>query len=232
MAGMGAVREVAFAIVRARLDDLHPTLARLFTDPWVASYQIGFGPPLVRASDRLIQRTKQAKSAIEKLAAYIDCCLLEETERVRLAGLFRRLVVRQLGAVEAESLDEKSADALDLSLRLHRPAEAPPPVVLEMAKEGILETAYPVKLPPEALTGRFRVKLTDPKNTRLLHLDVVRAVAADPETALAIELRVPITARALFQAFLARHARADAIRVVEIGDPVSHAKTGGNGTTS
>jgi hypothetical protein len=232
MAEVGGQGEVAFALVTDDLRKLHPTLVRIFTDRWVASYQIGFGPPLIRANQRLIQRVKASKSALEKLEAYVDCCLLDADERVRLAGTFRRLVVRAQGAVEAEVLDEKSAEVLDLSVRIHRPLDAPEPVALEMEREGIARSAYPARVPPEALTGRFRIKLADPRNERLLHVAAVRAAAQALDRALAIELRVPVGARALFAGFLGRHERAGAFRVVEVGDPVSHAKIGKDGSRS
>lgn len=217
--------EYAFVLVANEAKLLYPVLAKIFTHPWVASYQVGFGPPLVRSSERLIRRVKIARSALEKLEAYVEHCLLDEETRARLIGVFRRLMVRRDGGMEAEALDQLSASVLDLVVRLNHPADAPPAVTAAMAAEGIDPAALPAGEGPELMTGRFLVKLADPRNARLLHADAVAEAASDPESALAVELRVPVRARQVFDVFLRVVARDGLFKVVALGEPLAHART-------
>src|SRR5262245_25770924 len=103
--------QVSFAVVvrEGGLAALAPTLKRMFEHPWIASYMIGFGPPLIKSSEKIKERVKTAKSALEKLEAYVDVCLRDETERARLTALHRKLMVKSRGPLEAEQLDEVSA---------------------------------------------------------------------------------------------------------------------------
>jgi hypothetical protein len=87
---------VSFAVIvhDGGIRALSPTLKKMFTHPWIASYMIGFGPPLIKSSEKITARVKDAKSALEKLEAYIDVCLADEEERKRLAALHRKQMVR------------------------------------------------------------------------------------------------------------------------------------------
>jgi hypothetical protein len=228
---MVGTSEYAYALVIDRAERLHALLQLSFQHPWVASYQIGFGPPLVRSSERLIRRVKEARSALEKLDAYLELCFLNREERGRLLANFRRLVVRRDGPVEAEAMDEMSASVLDLSLRLHHPREAPPAVTESMIREGLPVESLPARMPPEALTGRFLVKLADFRNERLLELEAIDAMVSDLPNALALELRVPDGARSTFAPFLRLLERGGSFTLVEIGDPRSHARVRRDGVT-
>jgi hypothetical protein len=224
--------EYSYALVIERAVDLHALLASLFQHPWVASYQVGFGPPLVRSSEGLIKKVKEAKSALEKLHAYLERCFLDSDERARLAQLFRRLVVRRDGPVEAEAMDEMSAGALDLSVRLHHPREAPPAVVEVMRTSGVALDVLPDRVPPDALSGRFIVKLGDFRNERLLDMEQVDRLTSDAESALALELRIPSGARGLFGPWLRLLEQGGRFKLVEIGDPVAHARVRRDGVTA
>lgn len=201
---------------------LHELLSAAFTDPWVGSYQVGFGPPLIKSSDRLTQRLKGVLPALEKLSIYLEVCLAEE-ERRRLAKLHRALLVRRLGPVEAEMVDESSADVFDLSLRLHSPLRAPPAVRASMLEAGVGLDWVDEGLAPDSSSGRFFVHLDDPDGERLLSIPEVGATGAG----LAVELRVPIVMRRLFLAWLERRHRETGARFVDLGAPASHAKVRG-----
>jgi hypothetical protein len=214
----------SFVIVGERREDLFPILRSAFSHDWIASYQIGFGPPLVKSSERIVARVKAAKTALEKLAAYVDVCLLDETERVRLTALHRRLVIRRSGPVEAESLDAASADALDLSLRIHIPYCAPPKVAGEMERAGVDFTMIPADTPPDVMDARFFVRLSDPTNRRLLHIADVGSLVRDRENGAAVELRVPVTLRPLWATWLTRYSADTGHRFVDLEEPASHAR--------
>lgn len=218
--------EVAFVILGRGLPRLGAMLRELFVHPWVASYQIGFGPPLVRANAAVTARARAAKSALEKLDAYLELCVLAPDERARLVVLERRLTVRRLGAVDAEAVDEASAEALDLAIRLHHPTRAPPALSAELRAHGAPEGSS-LGAGPDELGGRFLVRLADPENRRLLDDPrVAEAAAGGGGLALALELRVPADARELYAAWLsaARERGVEVLRVVELGDPVPHAR--------
>lgn len=200
-----------------------PQLAALlksaFSDPWVGSYQIGFGPPVIKSSSTLTDRLKGVLPALEKLEIYLDVCLAEE-ERRRLAKLHRALVVRRLGPVEAEAVDEASADVFDLSLRLHTPLRATEPVRASMLAAGVALDWVDEGLAPDSLSGRFYVHLDDPDGERLLSIPEVAQTASK----LAVELRVPIVVRRLFLAWLERRRRDLGAEFVDLGAPASHAR--------
>ncbi|MCK6548307.1 hypothetical protein L6R52_20840 [Myxococcota bacterium] len=229
---VGGAGLVSFVLLGERLADIHRICSAAFVHPWVASYQIGFGPPLVRSSEPLIARLKSAKSAIEKLGIYLDVCVLDEAERKRLAGEFRRLMVRRLGPVDAEALDDASADVLDLSVRLHDPGAAPPAVLAAMRDADVPEQIIATRSAPDALSGRFFVRLGDPRGTRLLDHDAVKSRVADPERALALELRAPVAVRALFSAWAANLVKRGVVGgIVELDELVPHARVGVDGVS-
>ncbi len=204
-----------------------PLLASLlrsaFSDPWVGSYQIGFGPPLIKSSAALTERLKGVLPALQKLEIYLDVCLAEE-ERRRLAKLQRALLVRRHGPLEAEAVDEASADVFDLSLRLHTPLKAPEPVRASMIAAGVELDWVDEGLAPDSLSGRFYVHLEDPDGERLLSIPEVAKTSAG----LAVELRVPIVVRRLFLAWLERRKRETGASFVDLGAPVSHARVVGS----
>jgi hypothetical protein len=220
----------SFVLVADGLTQLAPTLRALFTHPWVASYQIGFGPPLVRSSDRIIERVRGAKSALEKLDAYLDVCVLNEPERRRLNALHRTLTVRRLGPVEAEALDESSAEALDLGLRLHNPGQTTPALHDQMRNAGVTFDMFVLNLPPDALSARVHLRLADPRGERLLHVEEVRNLADNPDVALALELRVPPKVQPLYAVWLDLFERHGRFKVAFLGDPTSHARVSSDGS--
>jgi hypothetical protein len=209
---------------------LAPTLKRMFSHPWVASYMIGFGPPLIRSSERVIARLKDARGAFDKLDIYVEECLLDEEERRRLMAIHRRSIVRARGPVEAEELDEASAEVIDLSMRLHHPAFAAPAVSQAMRARGIGLDVVPMKSPPEALTARVLVRLADPRGSRLLDTAAVRALVDEPEAAVAIEMRVPPPVRGLYASYLAE--LGEGIAFVHFSDPAALARVTRDGERS
>jgi hypothetical protein len=217
-------QEVSFAILGERRRDLFDLLKRAFEHPWVASYQIGFGPPLVRSSDQISRRVKESRTAIEKLRAYLDVCIFDETERKRLTDLHRRLVVRKQGPIEAEALDAASAEALDLTLRLHIPSNAPPKARGSMERAGIDFGLVPADTPPEIMAVRFLVRLADPYHSRILHMQEVRELVMDAENAVALELRVPIALRPLYAIWVAELVKDSEFGFIDLEDPVAHAR--------
>jgi hypothetical protein len=214
----------AFVLLAPRLGSLRGLLRAALGHRWVESYQVGFGPPLVKANDRLLARLATARSAFDKLDAYLDTCLLEEDERRRLAALHRRLMVRLHGPLEAEDLDAASADVFDLSLRLRHPRRAPEDVRGAMTSAGLDPAAFDDALTPEALSGRFLLHLADPTGERLRDLPAVAEARRDTEDELAIELRVLVAMRALWRAFLADLSGEAGYRVVELAELPPHAR--------
>jgi hypothetical protein len=217
-------QETAFAILGERRRELPDLLKAAFEHPWIASYQVGFGPPLVRSSDRITARLKECRTALEKLRAYFEVCILDEEERRRLAALHRVLLVKQHGPIEAETLDAASSTAVDLTLRVHIPACAPEKVASSMTEAGVDFELIPRDTPPEIMAARFLVRLNDPYNDRLLHRHDVREMVADPDDAVALEMRVPVALRPLYQKWLADLARRSGFGFVDLEDPVSHAR--------
>lgn len=218
-----ASSNVSFVFLADQLHHLPVLLRAAFQHPWIASFQVGFGPPLVKSSPALVGRLAGVTRALDKLDAYLDVCVLESDERERLATLHRRILVRRHGPLEAEAVNRASADVLDLSLRLRAPDDGSPEVQASMSAEGVDPAWVPAGLPPDALSGRFIVHLSDPRNERLLYTDAVRAVC-DPQTALAVDLRVPARMRKLWAVWTKKLAKETGYRVVDLGQPPAHAR--------
>ena len=213
-----------FVVVAPRLRSLTSVLVNAFTHPWVASYQIGFGPPLIRSSDRLLSRLKEARSGLDKLTTYLEVCVFDPTERARLATIHRRLLVRRHGPLEAEVLAAASADVIDLSFRLHPPLQAPDSVREEMLRAGIQLNWIDPGLAPEDHSARFMIHLFDPSNDRLLHADVVAEAAKGHYEPLAVELRVPVVLSDLWSVFCADYEGRTGYRVIDLKEPGSRAR--------
>lgn len=207
-----------FALLATSLARLPELLRSAFLHPWIATYQIGFGPPLVGASDRLRVEAREARSALDKLEIYFRHCVVNEDERRRLATLHRRLVVRRLGPVEAETLDATYADVVDLRLRLRRMNE-PPPGVDPDAWEDIAPED-----PGLDHEGRVIFRLDDPRGERLLHHESVAAAATVVEADAALELRVEADAASPWSRWLTEWARASGHAFVDLGRPLPHAR--------
>jgi hypothetical protein len=223
---------LSFVLLAPRLGSLRALLAAAFTHPWVASYQVGFGPPLIRSSERLAARLERARSALDKLEAYLEVCVLDEAERQRLAAAHRRLLVRLRGPLEAEEVDAASAGVFDLSLRLHHPGQAREDVRAAMLAAGVDDARLARGLSPDDLSGRFQLRLLDPTGDRLLHADAVRAETARTGDALALELRVGVAAYALWQAWGRDLAARSGFGVVDLGEPAPLARVRRDGGRS
>lgn len=222
-------RVASFAFLGDDLRRLGPILVDAFTHPWVASYQIGFGPPLVRANPRLVAALRDTHRGLDKLEAYLEHCVYDDDERSRLAQLHKRQLVRRLGPLEAEAVRRASTDMLDLSLRLHDPRQAPPAVREDMASLDVDPDGLPHDLSLDDQAARFWITLGDPRNTRLLHMGVIGGRAADPERALALELRVPAALRALYAAWGRALTRDRYHPVIDLGAPASVARVSRDG---
>ncbi len=214
---------VCFALILPQPKAWFSALTTAFTHPWVLSYQVGFGPPLIRAHDRLITAVRQARSALEKLEAYLCHCYLDDDQRRRLAQLHRRLLVRSHGPVEAEAIRSASRDVLDLTVQLYPPRSAPDAVRAEMRALGGLRGLSPGD-PPENRTGRFWLHLSDPCNTRLMAVDVVRANVRDPDAEAVLALTVPAVGGDLFEAWFKTWAPIQGWSVIRLEGPVSVAR--------
>ncbi len=221
--------ESSFAILGERRRDLPHLLQEAFAHAWIASYQVGFGPPLVRSSDRIVERLRSSRTALEKLHAYFEVCILDDEERRRLTALHRKLVVKHHGPIEAEALDAASSDALDLMLRIHIPHHAPPKARASMEEAGVDFELVPADTPPEIMSGRFLVRLSDPFHSRLLHMEAVRTLVSDPDAAVALELRVPVALRPLYRVWLEQLERDTGHPFVDLEAPVAHARVSRNG---
>lgn len=221
---MNGPRHVSFVLLTEEGLQGLPALARaVFGDAWLSSYQIGFGPPLVGSP--LGHALRAAPSALDRLAMAIEGGLVDAGAAGTFAREQRRRLVRQQGPLEAEALDTASEQVFDLSLRLFSPAHATPEVAEQMRVHGVTKEDVPAETPPEALAGRLRLHLHDPRGARLLDVPVVAAAVEDAETAAAAELRAPGGSRAIFQRWLvALESRAPELRVVDLGEPTSHAR--------
>lgn len=217
-----------FALVSPRFTRLAEVLRVVFEHPWVASYQIGFGPPLVRANAPVTAAVKAARSALDKLSAYATHCLFDRAEQARLAALHRQLLVRRHGPIEAEEAALRAADVLDLSLRLFTPASASPAIRQQMLDGGV-DPALGAGAAPELLSGRFLVRLEDPRNERLLELPVIAAkvppIAPLSGEPMVLELSVDPALAPLWRAFTRSLEGAEGIVPVELGDPASLARS-------
>ncbi len=197
-------------------------LRAVLTDRWVASYQVGFGPLLLRAAS--VFAPLPPLSAIEKLGIHLERCVVPEVERAALARRFRAELVRREGPIEAEALDAASPTVFDLSVRLHTPSSAPPGLAARMAQAGVAE--LPIDTPPEPLSARLWLHLHDPEGRRLLAEPAVAANAADLDHPIALELRTEPALRWVFERWLVDlEGRNPDIRVVDLGEPLAHAKT-------
>ena len=214
---------VCFVLVLPAPRAWFEALSTAFTHPWVMSYQVGFGPPLVRAHDRLISAVRGANGALEKLEAYLQHCYLDDVQRRRLAGLHRRLLVRRHGPVEAEAVRTATQDVLDLTVQLYPPLSAPESVKGAMRSVGALKGIGPDD-PPEHRTGRFWLHLSDPRNARLMEVDQVRGQVTAPDEQAVLALTVPSTGAALFDAWLRQWAPRQGWPVVMLEGRVSVAR--------
>ena len=211
------------------LSGLARMLRDVFVDPWVATYQVGFGPPLVRATPQLEAALVEARGSLDKLSIYVRHCLEDEAERSRLVGLVRRLVARA-GPVEVEAINRASEEVWDLQLRLHRPSEAPEAVRAEMERAGVTPLEIPPSTPPELLGGRFRLHLHDPTGARLIAHPAVAAALGDGE-GVALELRVDAGQYWVWQRWLVHlEQRQPSLRIIDLGEPLSHARVHRDGS--
>ena len=199
---MGAsLPAVCFAVIVPGPRAWLAVLSTAFTHPWVSSYQIGFGPPLVRAHDRLIAAVARANSALQKLEAYLEHCYLDDGQRRRLAQLHRRLLVRRHGPLEAELIRAATPDVLDLTVQLYAPGAAPGVARADMRAMDALPGIGPED-PPQNRTGRFWIHLADPCNLRLMEVDAVKRTLTDSDTQAVLALTVPPPGAALFERWL------------------------------
>lgn len=185
------------ALITQAPDGLPRLLRATFSHPWVASYQVGFGPPLLRATPRLTERARAAGSALDKLDVYLDYILGDDVDRRRMADRVRLIALNRSGRLDAELIDRANDEALDLSLRLHAPVFAPPAVRHAMVEAGVSVAAGLPEAGPEALTARITLRLADPRNLDLL------AWAGASLSAWGLELWVPPPASDLYRSFLA-----------------------------
>lgn len=162
---MSALPPYAIAWCEARRDGLG--LARRITGamrhPWVASYAVGFGPPLTRIHPRVDEAVRASKSAFEKLERYAQLALADLDLQLELARRQAALEVRLHGSSTGAS--EGSYRALDLELRLHHPDTAPPAVAEAMRAAGL--AAIPAE--SERRESRLLVRLDDPFGAVLAH---------------------------------------------------------------
>ncbi|MFO0725705.1 MAG: hypothetical protein U1E65_18110 [Myxococcota bacterium] len=198
-----------FLLLGSPLAAIPEIITKVMRHPAVGGYQIGFGPPLVKANPRVVDALKTARSPFEKLEIYFRHCLLDPKERVRLTWRHRAMVTQRLGPLEAEEVALHYADALDLVVTLREQAPAGPPGALgEVQPSG------------GARSGRFLLRFDDLANDRLLELPALagRVPAVEP---FALELRVAPAAEARFQALL---QEIEGVTVVALGDPASLAR--------
>ncbi len=213
----------SFVFVGADLRDLTQILTDALSHSWVASYQVGFGPPLIGSCDALALRLKSANSALEKLNAYLSACVYDGSMCGLLAKKQARLLTRRYGPIEAEQVRRASAQVFDLQVRLHRPEQAPFQVQQDMQASGISLGDLP-PAPPNTETARFWLHLSDPRGTRLMHNETVAAAVEAPDFAVAIELQVPVNLRALYRGWSAALARDQSVVSIDLGEPTSVAR--------
>jgi hypothetical protein len=226
---MNSANVYVFALVTDDAKALPRILRAAFTHAWVEGYQIGFGPPLVHSTPALTERVRACGSALEKLEVYLEQCILDAEECKRLAELQRRLLVRRLGPVEAESLTEASRQALDLRIHLKSPSGASPELrasltSMKLDLKKLSESQKP------ALDGHFIIRLNDPKNTRLRQLPELSSKHefTGPDVTV-LELRTVVTCREYWAAFLQDLSSAEECTMVDIADPRAWAKVSRDG---
>ena len=226
---MNSEQVYVFALIVDNLESLPRVFRAAFTHPWVESYQIGFGPPLVRSTETLTQNVRACESAIEKLSVYLEHCIIDQAECRRLAELQRRLVVRRFGPVEAESLSEASRQALDLRIRLKSPLTATPEILAsfesyKLPLDKIAESAR------ADLGAHFLIRLDDPRNVRYFDLpELGLSEDRDYSQICVLELRTPVACRAYWAAYLQILSEIAPFTMAEVGDPRSWAKVSRDG---
>ncbi len=139
------------ALIGGAPAELGARLVAVMRHPWMATYAVGFGPPLIGANDALKARLETAAGALAKLEAYADTCLVPEKERVRMFWKHRL----RLRSDDRREASRRSTEALDLTVRLHHPSTAPAAVRAELA-------ALDPALFTGSLEARLLVRLDDP----------------------------------------------------------------------
>lgn len=215
-------QEVAFALIGGGgLDGLLPLIQAPLQSAWVAETTLGFGPPVAHATPELVASRGQAP--LERLALHIRVCLGDDGFRTQLLQRARARLVRQSGGpVEAEALEAVEARAFELALRLYAPEDAPPGVRALMRRAGVQR----FEGSGEARSAQLRLRLSDPLGQRILHAAPVAAAAEGLHRPVALEMRVPVEGRALFQRWTVElEAEFSGLRVVDLGDPTSRVRT-------
>jgi hypothetical protein len=211
-------QDTVFALIGDRPEVLPKVLRAAFSHKWVSTYQIGFGPPLLKSNERVRAALQGVTRALDKLDAYLVHCILDAVECRRLAELHRQLVTRRLGPVEAETVALASSDALQLELRVNQPGRPSIPVT---------------ETPPEALSARFLIRLSDPLNSRLLDVAAAAEAAKGLNDPWALELRAPASFRALYAMWIDELKESlestTPVRTVDLGAPSAHARVIRNG---
>ena len=226
---MNSEQVYVFALIAEGLESLPRIFRAAFTHPWVESYQIGFGPPLVRSTKVLTERAKECSSAIEKLSVYLEECIIDQDECKRLAELQRRLVVRRFGPIEAESLSVASKQALDLRIRLKSPLTVAPEI-LDSLKSNKLDIKGIIESKRTDLEAYFLIRLDDPRNVRCFELpELGLAQNENKAQTCVVELRTPVACRDYWSTYLKVLSEIAPFRMAEIGDPRSWAKVSRDG---
>jgi len=146
-----------------RRDKLAERVIAAMRHPWIASYTIGFAPPLARFNTQVVAALPGAKGAFDKLEIYVRHVLLDVNAAADLARKQVALQVRLRGPIDLADVSDRSHEALDLELRLHHLSTAPAKVADEMREAGITE------VPREQLESLFLVRLDDPFGALLGH---------------------------------------------------------------
>ncbi|MEM1024535.1 MAG: hypothetical protein AAGD10_06830 [Myxococcota bacterium] len=200
--------KLCFILLGRDLEELPALLRSVFEHPWVSSFQVGFGPPLVRSSRALTEALEHAHSALEKLDAYLAHCVLDRGMVDRLAQMHRRQLVRRHGPIEAEALDKAATDAIDLSLRL-RPDET---------------TGFVLPAPPDLGEARIVLRLDDPSGTRWYQAsELAEHFTAEVPPGLLVEMRTGVESRARWARWVEDWSRTTGRAAVTDVELIPHA---------
>lgn len=80
-----------------------------------------FGAPLYKGNDAIVEGLKSVNSAIEKFDVYFEHGILDEEERVRFAGAFRKKYLQKFPGSEGSDVFVASADVLQFRYQFGLP---------------------------------------------------------------------------------------------------------------
>lgn len=116
-----ATNEIPIGIVLPDLVGYQRLVHAIHEADFVAETEFSYGAPLFKATPDIEQRVRASVGALEKFDAYYELGVLDEEQRVKLAGAFRQRYLRANPRSEGSDVFLASGDVLQFAFELAQP---------------------------------------------------------------------------------------------------------------